>query len=385
MIWILLKLIFSRGLSIKRWSNFPRIEDITPLDNTGYVIHIALFLAFLEEERGVKLDKEYIIKKVLFDLFKALVLSDINSGTRDYINSIDDKIMSKMEEKVEEYLFSFEWWDFIKEDMKKVLNDKTKKIEDEIILASKKFAWYNECLVNSRVFLFTYDVAMEQIQEYLEKNKEKLYSLWKLLENDEYKKYLWHIRRLSHCKRWSGRKRNYEVSVMSHLVMVTFISYILGNLENIEAWEDYDIFKLMLRSLYHDIPEAITGDIITPTKKAVEWFEEVLEETEKQMMNDYFFVHVWDDYREMITKYMLEPFVWKEGKLAKKADIISAMYESKVERDTWNPEFNNIYRNIKKQVNDFNLPSTDHFLKDIIMSFEEDCSDIDLTKISSWK
>ena len=385
MIWILLKLIFSRGLSIKRWSNFPRIEDINPLDNTGYVIHIALFLAFLEEKRGVKLDKEYIIKKVLFDLFKALVLSDINSGTRDYINSIDDKIMLKMEKKVEEYLFSFEGWDFIKEDMKKVLNDKTKKVEDEIILASKKFAWYNECLVNSRVFLFTYDVAMEQIQEYLEENKEKLYSLWELLKNDDYKKYLWHIRRLSHCMRWSGRKRNYEVSVMSHLVMVTFISYILGNLENIEGGEDYDIFRLMLRSLYHDIPEAITGDIITPTKKAVEWFEEVLEETEKQMMNDYFFVHVWEEYKEMITKYMLEPFAWKEGKLAKKADIISAMYEAKVERDTWNPEFNNIYRNIKKEVNDFNLYSTDHFLKDIIMGFEEDCSDIDLSKVSSWK
>lgn len=380
MIWILLKLIFSRGLSIKRWSNFPRIEDITPLDNTWYVIHIALFLAYIEEKRWVKLDKEYIIKRVLFDLFKALVLSDINSGTRDYINKIDDTIMSKMETKVEEYLFSFEWWDFIKEDMKKVLYDDTKKIEDEIILASKKYAWYNECLVNSRVFLFTYDVAMEQIQDCLEKNKKKLYCLWELIENDDYKKYLGHIRRLSHCKRWSGRNRNYEVSVMSHLVMVTFISYILWNLENLESDWDYDIFKLMLRSLYHDIPEAITWDIITPTKKSVEWFPEVLEEVERQMMNDYFFVYVWDDYKKMITKYMLDPFFGKEWELAKKSDIISAMYEAKIERDTWNPEFNNIYRNIKKIVNDFNLSSTDHFLKDIIMSFEEDCSDIDLTQ-----
>jgi len=25
----------------------------------------------------------------------------------------------------------------------------------------------------------------------------------------------------------------------------------------------------MLKSIYHDIPEAITGDIITPTKKSV--------------------------------------------------------------------------------------------------------------------
>ena len=207
MIWTLLKLIFSRWLSIKRWSNFPRIEDITPLDNTWYVIHISLFLAYLEEKNGKKVDKNYIIKKVLFDLFKALVLSDINSGTRDYINEVDDSIMPKLEKKVEEYLFSFEGGDIIKQDIKEILSDNSKTLEDDIILAAKKFAWYNECLVNSRVFLFTYDVAMEQIKDYLEKNKKKLYSLWQLIKNDDYKKYLGHIRRLSHCKRWSWKNR----------------------------------------------------------------------------------------------------------------------------------------------------------------------------------
>lgn len=381
MIWILLKLIYTRGLSIKRWSNFPRIEDVTPLDNAWYVIHVALFLAYLEEKHGKKpVDKEYIIKRVMFDLFKSLVLSDINSWTRDYINKIDGEIMTKLEKRVEEYLFSFEWWEFIKEDMKKILWATDKKLENEIILASKKFAGYNECLVNSRVFLFTYDVAMDQIQDYFDKNKSKLHCLKQLVNNDDYKKYLGHIRRLSHCKRWSGRKRNYDVSVMSHLVMVTFISYVLWNLENIEWEANYDVYKLMLRSLYHDIPEAITWDIITPTKKAIPWFRKVLEEVEKKMMNDYFFVYVWDDYKKMITDYMLEPFFWSEWELAKKADIISAMFEAKIERDTWNPEFNNIYRSIKKDVNDFSMISCDHFLKEIIMSFEEDYSDLDLGK-----
>ncbi|MDD3646529.1 MAG: HD domain-containing protein [Candidatus Gracilibacteria bacterium] len=381
MIGILLKLIYTRGLSIKRWSNFPRIEDVTPLDNAGYVIHVALFLAYLEEKHGKKpVDKEYIIKRVMFDLFKSLVLSDINSGTRDYINKIDGEIMTKLEKRVEEYLFSFEGGEFIKEDMKKILGATDKKLENEIILASKKFAGYNECLVNSRVFLFTYDVAMDQIQDYFDKNKSKLHCLKQLVNNDDYKKYLGHIRRLSHCKRWSGRKRNYDVSVMSHLVMVTFISYVLGNLENIEGEANYDVYKLMLRSLYHDIPEAITGDIITPTKKAIPGFRKVLEEVEKKMMNDYFFVYVGDDYKKMITDYMLEPFFGSEGELAKKADIISAMFEAKIERDTGNPEFNNIYRSIKKDVNDFSMISCDHFLKEIIMSFEEDYSDLDLGK-----
>jgi len=189
MIWTLLKLMFSKWLSIKRWNNFPRVEDITPLDNTWFVIHISLFLAHLEEKNGKKVDKEYIIKKILFDLFNALVLSDINSWTRDYILSVDEDIMKQLEEKVRIFLFSFEGADFIKEDMKNISADNSKILEDEIINSAKKFAGYQECVINSRVFLYAYDVAMEQIKDYLEEHKNNLYSLRELLKNDNYKNY----------------------------------------------------------------------------------------------------------------------------------------------------------------------------------------------------
>jgi hypothetical protein len=35
---------------MKRWNNFPRIEDVSHLDNTGFAIHIALFMIHLEEQ-----------------------------------------------------------------------------------------------------------------------------------------------------------------------------------------------------------------------------------------------------------------------------------------------------------------------------------------------
>jgi hypothetical protein len=36
-------------------------------------------MAHLEEKNGKKIDKEYIIKRILFGLFNSLILSDINS------------------------------------------------------------------------------------------------------------------------------------------------------------------------------------------------------------------------------------------------------------------------------------------------------------------
>jgi hypothetical protein len=43
--------MLSRGLTMKRWNNFPRVEDVSMMDNIGFVLHVALFLSHLEEEK----------------------------------------------------------------------------------------------------------------------------------------------------------------------------------------------------------------------------------------------------------------------------------------------------------------------------------------------
>lgn len=380
MIWTLLKILFSKWLSINRWNNFPRVEDITPLDNAGFVIHIALFMSHLEEENWKKIDKEYIIKKIIFDLFKSLVLSDINSWTRDYMLKIDPKVMKELEDKVMLYLNSFSWWNFIKKDMEYISNIKWKNLENDIIFAAKKFAGHQECVVNAKVFSYAYDVALEEMNTYFDENKKHFYSLKQILNNENYRTYLSHIRRLSHAMRWSGKKRNYPISVMAHLVIVIFLSYILSNIEN-EKWEEYDVLDIMLKSAYHDIPEAITWDIITPIKNSVDWFRETLEKAEREMMNDYFFLYVPKKYKKEISEYMLNPFCDKSWNLAKHADILSALLEARIERDTWNTEFNDIYRDIKSTVNKFETCSSNFILKDVLLSFWDDLWDINFNKV----
>jgi putative hydrolase of HD superfamily len=135
---------------------------------------------------------------------------------------------------------------------------------------------------------------------------------------------------------------------------------------------------LIYRTIYHDIPEMITGDIITPTKSAIEWFRNVLEQVEQKMLDDYFFIYISKDYKKEISDYMLEPFSWKQWKLAKQADIISALLEARIERDSWNKSFNNIYMKIKKVLNKSEYSSTNLFLKNILIDFWEEIWDVDL-------
>jgi putative hydrolase of HD superfamily len=179
--------------------------------------------------------------------------------------------------------------------------------------------------------------------------------------------------------RWNQQTRVYPISVMSHLVFITFISYIIWKIEN-STWANIDIKELMLRTIYHDIPEAITWDIITPTKKAVPWFIEVLEKVEIQMMDDYIFSYVDEKYKKEVYDYMLHPFDWEIWIIAKQTDVLSALFEAKVESNFWSKSFYDIYRNIKKVVNKFWTISVDYMLKNAVDSFDEDMVDIQLGK-----
>lgn len=355
---------------MKRWNNYPRVEDVSHLDNIGYVMHVSLFLAYIEEKNGQKIDKAFLLKRIMFQSLSKLILSDISSWTRDYIMALDNEIFSKLEKKALGVILEREAPEYIKEDMHLVLENTSKQKELDIIEAAKQYAAYRECLVNQKVFSDMYEVPLRCINKELEQRRSTLHSLDILLKNDNYIKFLSHIRRLSHSLRWNQEKRGFPISVMSHLVVITYIVYIIGMIENDSA-KNYDIEELLLRTIYHDIPEAITGDIITPTKKAVPWFDTLLEKVEVKMMDDYIFSYVWDDYKNSVEEYMLQPFEGEIGKIAKYADIVSALLEAKVEVNHGSENFKEIYRKIKKKVNSFDSVSIDYILKFGIDSFDD--------------
>lgn len=371
MVWTLLNLMLSRGLTMKRWNNFPRVEDVSMMDNIGFVLHVALFLSHLEEEKWAKIDKLFLIKKIIFSSLNRLVLSDINSGTRDYITSLDSEIFAQLEEKALWKIFELEWSEELKKDIQVTLNENTKSLENKIILAAKKYAGYIECSMNHRVYTEVYENILIEMQSELNEQAWELGSLKELLNNGGYKKYLLHIRGLSQSMRWNQDKRDFPISVMAHLVYVTFISYIIWTLENITG-SNLDVEELLLRSIYHDIPEAITWDFITPTKRAIPGFVEILEKVELQMMDDYLFCYVSENYKQEMFKYMLEPFDDEYGKTAKYADVISALFEAKIEVNYWNLHFKPVYLDIKKKVNNFGLYSTDYIVKFWMDQFDEE-------------
>ncbi len=345
------------------------------MDNVGMTLHTALFLSYHETW---DIDTLYLMKKIIFISFADLILSDINSGTKNYIKKLDEKIFDELYARAYEYFLESEAPEYLKQDFKNTLTRKDKAKEDEIFLAAKKYVWLFEAQMNARAFPEIYEVPLGQMREEIHELAKNLWSLQDLLQNANHEKYLAHIYRLSFSMRWNQYKRNTPISVMSHKVVVAYLSYIIGMTGN-QAGEENDITDMMMRAIYHDVPEVITGDIITPTKKAVPGFVELLEEVEKTMMDDYLFGYISPEYKSYIAPYILSPFDDEIGKRVKYADIFSALIEAKVEDKQGNTFFHEKYQTILAHIANLSHPWVEFLLREILFFFDSERDD------SIWK
>ena len=118
-----------------------------------------------------------------------------------------------------------------------------------------------------------------------------------------------------------------------------------------EKWLDDDTMTdMVLTALLHDIPEAITWDIITPTKKSVPWLEEIIEEVERDMVHEELISCIAEyDFRKIYERKMLSP--WKEphGDLVKQADRESALHEARIEAP-YSEDFQKVYENLQAKM-----------------------------------
>lgn len=107
---------------------------------------------------------------------------------------------------------------------------------------------------------------------------------------------------------------------------------------------------MVMTAFYHDIPEAITGDIITPTKLAVPGLNDAIGLIEEEMVDEYLLSSLSKyTFSSTIRRKMLTPWNESHGDLVKLADRYSALYEAKIEAPQ-SEEYQKVYENLQKKI-----------------------------------
>lgn len=251
------------------------MEQVSATDHIAFSLHVAILLSsVIEEEKGIVFDRDYLFRKVLFSSFSTFVHSDISSEVKDQIKEKNPAMYAELENIVYEMLLSWKLPEWMKKDMQEVHNpfryrDHPHQKEDDLIAFSKLWASYHEAYFSNEVHLDVYRPAMDAIEQKLGQPRFDLFRSYIDLDpknQNDLERFLLSIRRLQASYRWNSMRRRYPVSVMSHLFIISFLAYIIGNIEGKNRGE---VTHMMMVGLFHDIPEAITGDIVTPTKQAI--------------------------------------------------------------------------------------------------------------------
>jgi len=84
-------------------------------------------------------------------------------------------------------------------------------------------------------------------------------------------------------KRWANTPRVPETSVLGHMLFVAIISFFFTRMY---GGNEHKLYYNFFTGLFHDLPEALTRDIVAPVKHGVAGLDEILKEYEKMIIEE---------------------------------------------------------------------------------------------------
>ncbi len=273
--------------SIQRWNDYPRMVELVELDKQAHKFIIAYFMANMEE--GV--NRVHLIEAGIFEFLRRVVVTDIRPD-------VFRKALQKKEKEINEWVLS-KLIDSIKDiqngeflqRFKDYLNDPQMYKKERFILKAASYIstkWEFSIVYQTSQFLSGIDRVKEAVDEEIEDYYE-LVSVRKIALNKKISKIIDLSGRLRFQKRWAQTPRVPETSVLGHMLTVAILGYFYSL--HVKAC-DSRVENNFFCALFHDLPEALTRDIISPVKYSVSGLDDIISEYELKVMDDEIFPYI---------------------------------------------------------------------------------------------
>lgn len=318
---------------IQRWNDKIRPVELTELDKHSHKMIIAYCLGKYEESAGRPVDWHGIIKGGVFELFRRIVLSDIKSPVYNRIKSAYPRQFAELNKwvygKIAPEIASVAGGK-LREEFQAYLEDESSldPLTRRILAAAHHYATYWEFQIIRQTNPQGYQIP--KIESALRNDMEEhmdLAGMRKLVTAGKVADFIDLCGQLRFQVRWGGIPRLPRTSVLGHMLMTAVFTYLLTR--EIPAC-GRRIFNNFFGGLFHDLPEAVTRDIISPVKNSVEGLPEAIGQIERELAEAEIYPLLEQEWLGDFTYFTLNEFaskVKKDGKAAVvSSDEISRSY-----------------------------------------------------------
>lgn len=265
--------------------------DIVEMDKTAEKMIVAYIIGKFEENAGEKINWEWMIYSSLFYLLKKIALSDIKSPVQQMIRErypdeyrrINGWIFNQYKDMIgdSELLERFSAYCSGNQPSQ---DDET-ALAERVLKAAHRFSSLRELQMIEKV---NESERTEKIKGELLAEAEKFSDLegMRLLMDRKSRpfQFIMKIEQLRFQTRWNQTPRVPKTSVLGHCIFVAFLSLLLLR-DSGEKYCKKRLFNDFFSGLFHDLPESVTRDIISPVKQATTGLPGIVKQIEDEIVH----------------------------------------------------------------------------------------------------
>ncbi len=323
--------------NMNRWNDHMRPVDLTELDKQAHKAAIAWVLGKFEESDGNLMDWRLLIEHTLYSFIQRSVMTDLKP-------QVFHRIVSERKDEVNDFVLS-EFDRLVptsdpgfRERFKDYLGGSKDSPEDAVIRAAHYLAtrWEFNLIYDSNRSLYGIDKTRVEIDEQIGQHKD-LVGVRELMSSEEAFDFIDLIGQLRFQQRWARTPRIPRTTVLGHSLLVADMMY----LRDLDAGsDDRQIYNDFYSGLFHDLPEVLTKDVISPIKLNVDGLAAILEQYERDQVESTIMPLLKEEWREGFRRMVYDPFsdvddpVYgrRDGSDLKACDLMAAYMEASISR-----------------------------------------------------
>lgn len=332
----LLEMIFDAA-SMQRWNDHIRPhKGFTELDKQAHKMIFAYVIAkFEESDRGTEINWRGVIEGGLFEFFHRIRLTDLKPV-------IYHKVMAQKSRELNEWVLAG-LSDSMK-DLGDCFYDKFQRylfepeylpLEKRILKAAHYLAtnWEFEIIYRLNSNLYGIEETRANIGNQIEEHFD-LVGVQKIWLGKKTHNFLDLIGQLRFQQRWAQSQRVPETSVMGHMLVVAVLSYLCS----VELGScDRRVYNDFYGGLFHDLPEVLTRDIISPVKDSVAGLDEIIKDIEAQQVEERILPLLPAAWHKEIRYFIEDEFTSKIMKEGQPVHCSSAEISDRYNTDEFSP------------------------------------------------
>lgn len=268
---------------IQRWNDHIRPGGFTELDKQAHKMMILYVLARHEEDdHRARLNWRVLIEGGIFEFLHRNVLTDIKPPVfhelmRVHGDKLNKWVYAELERRIPDIDREF------MQKMKRYFDDADYyPLEKKLLRAAHYLAtqWEFDKIYHFNQGIYGVDETKQAIDSEIEDHFD-LAGVQKLALKGKSSKFIDLVGQLRFQKRWAQSPRVPETSVMGHVLLVAIMGYFCA--VQLKA-SDERLVGDFLCGLFHDLPEVLTRDIISPVKRSVEGLDELIKKIEERQI-----------------------------------------------------------------------------------------------------